>query len=179
MLAVHHHLALLGSEPEVVGVFGQRLVQNPLWTHQLFPEVEGVVLRHGVLEGQVLACGLQGEGASHRILSEGVHQNHRLLAVRVVEVLVQPGARVELTQVVGQTIAVGVHEVICEAVVQNRTGVVHLTWGVGATHEPTVLRCGRPSVVVTSRLGDVADGGVESVAAVHLHRHLFAQEGSV
>ena len=123
----------LWIQPEVVGVFRQRRVQDALGASDAVKEVQRFVCAHFVGEGQVLAGRGHVKRSSGGVLTKGVDQDDRVLAVLVVEVLVQSGARVELTEVTVRREEVG------EVAVVEVASIVDRTWCQRAADEATVL----------------------------------------
>ena len=123
----------LWIQPEVVGVFRQRRVQDALGASDAVKEVQRFVCAHFVGEGQVLAGRGHVKRSSGGVLTKGVDQDDRVLAVLVVEVLVQTEASVELTEVTFFCEEVG------EVAVVETTCVVDLARGKRTPHKATVL----------------------------------------
>ena len=172
----HQTLDVLRSklrvQPKVIWVLCQWLAQDALGSYDGIVKVQGV-FSHVELEGQVLTVRQEGVRPANTVLSESVDEGHVILAVGVVEIFEQPGARVELTQFTIRLIQSN------EVFVEEGANVVHRAWGQSATCQSSILGSSKPSVLVTHRFRDLADGAVKAVATVHIHSHLVAQEISI
>ena len=108
-----------------------------------------------------------------------VYQNHGLGTKGVVEILVQTGARIELPQIVGKSIAIRIDIEIVKVPIEDGSAVVELTLAQCSPRKSTVLRGSRPSIAVSIGLCHLTHGAIEAISTVHLNRHFIAQEISI
>ena len=113
-------------QPEIIWILRKGFGKFPVWSYDGVKELQRFFLVHRVRERQVLAGRLQHEGTACGVLPVGVYQNHGLGTKGVVEILVQTGARIELPQIVGKSIAIRIDVEIVKVPIEDGSAIVDL-----------------------------------------------------